>query len=177
MNSNDVLGSFSTADQLDYDPFRRFNGQSVGAELSLDARFADNLRGELAYTLSRTIRFGNSGTTPAPFDRTHVLSALVHWDMGRNWSWGTRLVFYTGVPAATFAGDRFDVRSSPHYRVDVKLQKKWLLGPKSWLAFNFEVLNASLSAETTGVECKNGRCEEQEFGPLTIPSLGLEAAF
>ena len=32
------------------------------------------------------------------FDRTHVLNVAVAYDLGRNWSAGARVIFYTGLP-------------------------------------------------------------------------------
>ena len=54
------------------------------------------------------------------------------------------------------------------YRVDVRLEKRWQLTPKAWLSFVFEVMNVTLSKETVGT---------RTIGPVTIPSVGLEAGF
>jgi hypothetical protein len=40
-----------------------------------------------------------------------------------------------------------------------------------------EVQNATLSRETTDVSCYAYGCSSESIGPITIPSLGLEASF
>jgi hypothetical protein len=50
----------------------------------------------------------------------------------------------------------------------VRLEKRWDLSRDVWLAFVTEIMNATLSQEEFG---------GQAVGPITIPSLGLEAGF
>jgi hypothetical protein len=40
-----------------------------------------------------------------------------------------------------------------------------------------EVLNATLQKEALGASCNAYVCREDRVGPLTVPSLGLEAVF
>jgi hypothetical protein len=51
------------------------------------------------------------------------------------------------------------------YRVDVRLEKRWLFGAQRYLAFVAEFMNVTGSTETFG---------DSVFGPVVIPSLGLE---
>ena len=83
-------------------------------------------------------------------------------------------MFYTGVPKTSASNDLISVpeahpaRDPPFYRVDLRLEKRWQLTRKAWVSFVFEVLNATLSKETFG---------SSTIGPVTIPSVGLEAGF
>jgi hypothetical protein len=95
--------------------------------------------------------------------------------LGRKWRAGGRIVFYTGSPELPEDGGLVPVaresdppRADPFFRLDLRLEKRWSLGETSWLSFVAEVMNTTLSKENFG---------DQDIGPITIPSLGLEAGF
>ncbi len=174
----DALGSSSrTQDgpptqELD----ERSMGRAVGAELFLKRRLTKKLGGFLSYTFSRSTRSLGKEEFPSNFDRTHVLNAAVGYDLGRGWRPGGRVVFYTGTPIqpsqnedASSPPRTTDVERSPaFFRLDVRLEKRWILGRTTWISFVAEVLNATLSKEQFG---------QEEIGPITIPSLGVEGGF
>jgi len=80
-------------------------------------------------------------------------------------------------------------RDPPFYRVDVRLEKRWVLGRNGYIAFIAEVQNVTLSKEVTpfGLSCQGSQtspqgggttqCSHSAIGPLTIPSVGVEASF
>lgn len=154
---------------------QRSSGYAYGAELMLHRSLSRRLGGFLSYTLSRSMRSVGREQFPSSFDRTHVGNAALAYDLGRKWRAGARIVFYTGnpdVPEAngTIAPLRSEnpPRTDPFFRVDARLEKRWDLSERVWLAFVAEVMNASLSKEKFG---------DEEVGPITIPSLGLELGF
>jgi TonB family protein len=170
---NDVLGISSgrRRDALD----ARAQGSAVGLEVYLHRRLTKRVGGYLSYTLSRSTRQLDGYTFPSAFDRTHVASGALAFDLGRRWRLGARLVFYTGVPkslevrgAVAPPPAEHPERDPAFYRVDARLEKRWLLGKKAWISFVLEGLNVTLSKETFGT---------REIGPVTIPSIGLEAGF
>ena len=63
------------------------------------------------------------------------------------------------------------------YRVDARLEKRWPLGETGFWALVAEVQNAALQRETTDVSCYAYGCSAESIGPVTVPSLGLEASF
>jgi TonB family protein len=147
-------------------------GAAYGLEFSLKRPLTKNLGGLVSYTLSRSWRSSGRETFPAGFDRTHVLNAAVGYELGKNWRAGTRLVFYTGAPKSTTKDVEEHVenppRDPPFFRVDARIEKRWPLGQKAFLALVFEWLNASLQREVIGGE---------PTGPITVPSVGLEGGF
>lgn len=172
-NMNDVLGisSGSRGDSLD----ARADGSSIGLELYLHRRLTKRVGGYLSYTLSRSTRQRDGYTFPSAFDRTHVASGALAFDLGRRWRLGGRLVFYTGVPksnnvrgAVAPPPEEHPERDPAFYRVDARLEKRWQLGKKAWVSFVLEGLNVTLSKETFGAN---------EIGPVWLPSIGLEAGF
>jgi TonB family protein len=180
------------------DPTRGF---AYGVELLLRRPLSKRLSGWLSYTLSRSTRDEHfltpsggdvQATVVSDFDRTHILSAILAYDLGARWRVGGRFVFYTGVPYSNQSGNvpvppYNDQRTPPFYRVDVRLEKRWSFLKNGYIAFIAEVLNATLSKETTsyGLDCESNqtnaggatKCTPPTIGPLTIPSVGVEASF
>lgn len=170
---SDVLGVRRATDGDSLDP--RADGSSVGFELYLHRDLSARLGGYLSYTLSRTTRSIDGYTFPSSFDRTHVASGALGYDLGRRWRLGGRLVFYTGVPKAAQTGgaippppSEHPERDAPFYRIDVRLEKRWQISQKTWISLVVEMLNATLHKETFG---------NREIGPVSIPSIGVEAGF
>jgi len=130
----------------------------------------------ISYTLSRSTRsYGNQDYLSA-FDRTHVLNVAGAYDLGRNWRAGARVVFYTGLPKAPDPTDP-GTRLAPFFRLDVRLEKRWQLGRKTWLSLVAEWMNVTFSKEEVGTTCTLQGCQATTVGPITIPSLGIEGGF
>jgi hypothetical protein len=113
----------------------------------------------------------------ASFDRTHVANAAIAYDLGRRWRAGTRVMFYTGLPKAKDPEDPDSTRLPPFFRLDLRLEKRWQLGSRSFVSLVAEWMNATLSSEAVSTECTLAGCETETIGPVTIPSLGVEGAF
>jgi hypothetical protein len=131
-------------------------------------------------------------TVPSDFDRTHVLNAVLAFDLGRRWRAGARGVFYSGVPYSDLAGSvpvpPYNVhRDPPFVRLDVRLEKRWAIGDRGSMAFVVEGQNVTLSKEanTLGMDCRGTlteeryttECQRGTVGPITLPSVGVEAFF
>jgi len=178
------------------------SGHAYGVELLLKRSFSERVSGLVSYTLSRSVREASfltldgdevTDTVPSEFDRTHVLNAILSVDLGRHWRAGSRFVFYTGAPYSQLAGNvpvppYNHYRDPAFYRVDVRLEKRWLWEHGQSVAFVIEGQNVTLSKEanTLGMEC-NGtmgidgssttHCERGTVGPITLPSIGVEGNF
>jgi hypothetical protein len=152
-------------------------GSSYGFEFYLKKRLTSRLGGFLSYTLSRSTRSFENRKYIASFDRTHVANAAVAYDLGRRWRVGTRLVFYTGLPKASDPSDPNSTRLPAFFRADLRVEKRWQLGEKSWIAIVAEWLNATLSKEAVTTTCTLSGCQAETIGPVTIPSLGVEGGF
>jgi hypothetical protein len=82
-----------------------------------------------------------------------------------------------GIPAdvAYLAAARNPPPTAAFYRIDVRVEKRWRLDDSgAWLGL--EVLNTTLH-RALGKSCSAYVCREDTVGPLTIPSLGLDAMF
>jgi hypothetical protein len=179
------------------------HGQAYGLELLVRRPLSKRLTGWLSYTLSRATREAHyltpsgslaTSTIVGDYDRTHVLNAMGAYDLGKRWRFGGRFVFYTGAPYS----DNYppgqgspvpplnDQRFPPFYRVDVRLEKRWLLGQERSIAFVAEVENVTLSKEARAYDCQtiqtgsapaSTTCSVRTLGPITLPSVGVEAFF
>ncbi len=179
------------------------HGVAYGVEVLLRRPLSKRLSGWLSYTLSRSTRDehfvtatgGDAvATVPSDYDRTHILNAILAYDLGRRWSAGARFVFLSGTPYSNLAGNvpvapYNDHRDPPFFRLDVRLEKRWPLGRDGYIAFIAEGQNVTLSKETTpfGLSCVGDQtspqspattqCKHAAVGPITIPSVGVEASF
>jgi TonB dependent receptor/TonB-dependent Receptor Plug Domain len=172
--SGDVFAHTETA-------FTRSLGSAVGLEVSVQRSLSRRLGGFLSYTLSHSTRSHDRIHTLSAVDRPHVVNTAVAYDLGKRWRFGSRLAYASGIPAQTITeeGHVYDGfgRARPFVRLDFRLEKRWVLSDRAWLAFTAELFNATLSTEVTSRTCNQSGCYSQELGPVTIPSLGVEAAF
>jgi TonB dependent receptor/TonB-dependent Receptor Plug Domain/Gram-negative bacterial TonB protein C-terminal len=182
LNLTDLIGS----PEADNNGFRS-TGRGYGLELML-RRAWPRVSGFISYTLSRSERFAGTHSGPSTVDRTHVFNGVASYDIGRNWRFGNRLMFYTGIPAE-FNDELYEplpgaelpprrTRTKPFYRVDWRLQKRWPdPADGSYWSLVFEVLNTTLRTEEISYTCYPDFCQGEEIGPVTLPSIGVEATF
>jgi hypothetical protein len=159
------------------------------------------LSGWLSYTLSRSTRAEHFITLSggdalanvvSDYDRTHMLNAILAYDLGRRWRAGGRFMFLTGTPFSNLAGNvpeppYNNQRDPSFYRVDARLEKRWSFAGDGYFAFIAEVQNLTLRKETTpfGLSCtgevtpqgQTTQCRHSSIGPITLPSVGVEASF
>ncbi|HEY6723567.1 MAG TPA: TonB family protein [Polyangiaceae bacterium] len=180
------------------------SGHAYGVEVLLRRSFSERVSGLISYTLSRSVREAHfltldggqvTATVPSEFDRTHVLNAILSVDLGRHWRAGSRFVLYSGVPYSALSGSvpvppYHAYRDPTFYRVDVRLEKRWLFERGRSVAFVVEGQNVTLrkEANTLGMDCRGTisrgppetyttECERGTVGPITLPSIGVEGNF
>jgi hypothetical protein len=164
-------------------PERRERGSAMGLEVEMRRPFTRRLSGFLAYTLSKTTRQSGVRDSLAGFDRTHVFSGALAAELGAGWRAGARVSLYSGIPGLLLARDasrnRYlnSLRAPPFFRLDWRLEKRWPLFRRGYWAAVVEVLNSTFSQEVTARTCSAWRCIDTVSGPLTIPSIGLEAFY
>ena len=175
------------------------SGRAYGLELLVRRPLAKRLSGWLSYTLSRSTREAHFltpaggdavATVASEGDHTHVLNAVVAYELGRRWRAGGRFVYFTGSPYSRTDGTvpvppYNGLRYPPFYRVDVRVEKRWSLGRSGSIAFVVEGQNVTLSKEWAGT-CRimgspqmtsTADCTPDTIGPITLPSVGVEAFF
>jgi hypothetical protein len=177
------------------------HGYAYGIELLVRRPLSKRLAGWVSYTLSSSKRQENfitptgdtaTATVQSDYDRRHIINAVLAYDLGRHWRAGGRVVFYSGAPYSELSGNvpvppYNDHRGPSFFRLDVRLERRWVLGNGRAIAFVLEGQNVTLSKETSpiGLDCvgtmtpQGGttQCSEGRIGPLTIPSVGVQATF
>jgi hypothetical protein len=88
------------------------------------------------------------------------------------------VLFYTGYPRLDTAPNGLPVvlpgRLPSFFRLDLRVEKKWILKKGYWVSFVIEGQNVTLSKEVLGVDCSSGTCKDTTIGPVSIPSIGVE---
>jgi outer membrane receptor protein involved in Fe transport len=166
----------------------RSTGVAYGVELSLRRPLTERLAGWLSYTLSRaTTRYTDemgTHTRPSVFDRTHVGSASVAFQISAGWRSGARVVAYSGaalrLPASVDgAVPARDLRQPWFYRLDLRGERRWNLAQGRTISLVFDLLNATLSRERFQFVCRDdpaGICTGNR-SLFVVPSIGVEASF
>lgn len=176
LNLTDFLTSAARFDTDDQRAFvRRATGDAYGAEVFVRRPLTKRFAALLSYTLSRSTQRESGVVRTGAYDRPHVFNVAGAVDLGARWRFGAKFVTYSGNPRlfstrpsdaiANVEGAVAERRNSAFYRIDARLEKKWVFGKRASVAVVFEVLNATLHKEDV-----NG----QEIGPITVPSLGVE---
>jgi len=193
LNLTDALSAVNTSAEVDLGADQRGQGSGRGLELLLEKSLSSRLGGYVSYTLSQARRSFGSFRGDSSFDRRHVLSGAIGYQAGKGWILGTRGTFYTGIPGRNVQSDtpydpslgppepppqRNVPRTRPFWRLDWRVEKRWPIGSEgAWWALVAEVLNTTLNEEMISRTCDIEGCTAEVIGPVTIPSLGVEASF
>ncbi len=88
-------------------------GAATGVQALVRRELASGVFGWISYTLSRATRTDAPDMTTRLFDydQTHVLTALLSWDLGRGVEIGTRFRYASGAPRTAVVGSYFDSRT------------------------------------------------------------------
>jgi hypothetical protein len=180
LNLSDPLGfSRSIAANADVADIRML-GHAVGLEFMVRRSLTKKIGGIFSYTLSRSTRKKDSIESLSAFDRTHVGTLALSYDLGKGWRAGARGIFSSGVPTRTLTinGPEFGgERAPPYFRLDVRVEKRFRLGKTGHWAITGEVQNATASHEVVGRSCNALRCTQIGVGPLVLPNVGVEVSF
>lgn len=178
INQRDIFARGSGDPDLNEEARTQAGGQAYGLEVFGSRKFADHVSATVSYTLNRSV-IGSTTEQPGGvslFDRTHVFQAAGSVDLGKRWLFGARTVIYTGWPKRD-GTQRIRGRLPAYVRFDARLEKKWSWGKTGYLSLIFEGLNVTASKEVLSQDClPDGTCRNQEFGPLIVPSIGVEGA-
>jgi hypothetical protein len=151
-----------------------------GVELRLARPLTRRAGGYVAYTLSWSERRALRTESPSGYDRRHVLQGALATELVWQLRASARALYYTGFPAlligASGADLSNDLRAPGFFRVDARLERVFRVSRELELSVVAESLNATGAKEPLRYEC-GGRCELVTAGPVSLPSLGVEARF
>ena len=179
-NNSDFLGTLTTPWHIP-EVGTRTDGETTGAELTVQGAVARGVRGYLAYTLSRSTRRYKDRSFVASFDRTHVGTALATVDLGDRWHVGGRITVVSGVPRndpAAIGTENESDRMGVFFRLDGRAEKQWVLAGKYPVTAYAEVMNMTANREHLLSDCEESGCLATEpFTPIIVPNLGAEIGF
>ncbi len=149
--------------------------------------------GWLAYTLSRSTRWDPANAEYVfRYDQTHLLTALVGWNIGWNWRLGARFRYVTGNPTTPVASATYDAdydtyepiygvknsqRLEPFWQLDLRLDKKFIF--RDWmLSFYIDVQNVTNHANVELTQYAYDYSASSNITGLPIlPMFGVKAEF
>lgn len=117
-------------------------GRAYGLQLLVRRELADGFFGWLAYTLQRSERMDTPGSSWRlfDFDQTHVLTALMSYELGAGFELGARLRGASGYPRTLVTGAYYDARRDQYeplfgqknsdrlpsfFQADLRGSKRW----------------------------------------------------
>ncbi len=169
------------------------SGRNYGLELFLRRDFAQRLGGFLSYTLSRAERTVGPVSFLSGFDRPHVVSLVLGYDLGNGFRIGGRAYYASGrhyvvgCPTADCGpGDPNaprpfirEGRVPGFFRLDARFEKRWRFASGTFIAATFEWFNALLAEEVMSKywDPQRGGLATERQSPLTLPSIGIEAGY
>jgi hypothetical protein len=180
VNQRDVFSGGNGDPKLDEAvPSSSPRGQAYGLEVYLARKFQERVSLTVSYTLNRSelASLPARQRTVTLFDRTHVFQAASSLDLGRKWLLGVRSVVYTGWPKRS-AEQPVQGRLPTYFRLDARLEKKWSWRKTGYISLIIEGLNVTGSKEVLSQSCneRTGECKNDSFGPLIVPSIGVEGS-
>jgi Gram-negative bacterial TonB protein C-terminal/TonB-dependent Receptor Plug Domain len=155
-------------------------GQAYGLEVLVKRKMLKGVSATISYTLSRS-ELGSTAQRKSIvnlFDRTHVFQLAGAIDAGRNWFLSARSVYYTGWPQVQdLLVGKPGARLPYFLRFDARIEKRWTWGKRGHVSLIFEGLNVTGAKETLSQSCDaETGCRDTSFGPVIVPSIGVEGA-
>ncbi|MBX2813467.1 MAG: TonB-dependent receptor [Myxococcales bacterium] len=198
---DDLITSSDLRDE-DGDPLFTSNsaiGRVYGLETFIEHKFADNFRGWLSYTFSRSERRDSptEGWRLFDFDQTHILNLNTSYSLPNGWEIGLRWRLISGNPTTPSiplqSGQTFFLSDLDQYsdvpgesnserlpifnQVDLRIEKNWIFNVLQFKAF-LSLIN-TFNVENPEGSSFNFDYTEREFatGLPVFPNIGFRAEF
>ncbi len=131
-------------------------------------------------------------------DQTHHLEAVGSWELGRNWSFGSRIQFVSGVPVTPnlgYTGTQYEFdsdtgdyvvvegeyhsdRIEPYFRTDLRVDKKFIRENSIWSVYlDLQNANYFIYNSPEGYTYNYDFSKRTEYGWIFMPALGVRVEF
>ena len=131
-------------------------------------------------------------------DQTHHLEAVGSWELGKNWSFGSRIQYVSGVPVTPILGysgttyefdadtgeyvavegDYLSERIEPYFRTDLRIDKKFIRENSIWsLYLDLQNANYFVYNSPEGYTYNYDYSKREEYGWIFMPALGVRVEF
>ena len=176
--------------------FERYNNSGKGLAQGIQSQLRFDfhpIQGAIAYTLSRSTRSDNGGSSKVfAFDQTHNLNLILSYAFGKNWLVSTRYRYVTGNPLTPVISGFFDAdndqylprrggyfssRQTDFRQLDLRFDKKWIFDTQVW-SFYLDILNVLNTKNSEGVDYSYNYSQRQDsLGLPFLPALGVRGDF
>ena len=172
------------------------HGSAYGLELGVRRKLTRTVGGLVSYTLSRSERIADGRTFLSSYDRPHVFNAAISVDLGKGWRLGSRFVYYSGGPQTpatpAFPGQLVGIppeRTPASYASTVAsrsagasartvLRRGRARGAQRDALHRDHRLPVRYAARGAWrPRAMHRSASPRTFGPVTVPSLGVEGGF
>lgn len=206
-NTQDDVPAFADTNDVNFLPDAQ--ARMYGLEIMLRRESGDGFFGWLAYSIGRSQRrFARDPGTgdgwspdawqPHEMDQTHHLEATGTWDLGDEWSFGSRVQFVSGVPVTpllSYTDGRFEFdadtgsyvpvegpylseRVEPYVRVDLRVDRKFVRGNRTWsLYLDLQNANYFVYNSPEGYTYNYDYSRRSAYGWIFLPSVGVRVEF
>ncbi len=131
-------------------------------------------------------------------DQTHHLEAVGSWELGKNWSFGSRIQYVSGVPVTPilgYTGNRYEFdadtgqyvvvegeflsdRIEPYFRTDLRIDKKFIRENSIWsLYLDLQNANYFIYNSPEGYTYNYDYSKRTEYGWIFMPAVGVRVEF
>ena len=208
-NTQELIPSLTDSLGLNFVPDT--DARMYGIEVMLRHEPNERFFGWISYSLGRSERrFARRPSTDIgpewdpeawmlhELDQTHHVEAVGSWNLGRNWSFGTRVQYVSGVPVTPLlsyggyefefdadtgdyvpiAGDYLSERLEPYVRLDLRIDKKWVNKNNIWSVYlDLQNANYFLHNSPEGYTYNYDYSKREEYGWIFMPALGARVEF
>jgi len=206
-NTQGQVPAFADTNDLNFLPDAE--ARMYGLEFMLRHESDGGFFGWLSYSIGRSerrfARDPGSGVDWNPsvwnlhdMDQTHHLEAVGSWELGKNWSFGSRVQYVSGVPVTPimgytgnqyeFDGDTGDYvpvegeyhsdRIEPYFRMDLRVDKKFIKRSSIWSVYlDLQNANYFVYNSPEGYTYNYDYSKRTAFGWILVPALGVRVEF
>ncbi len=206
-NTQSQIPAFADTNDINF--LADAEARMYGLEFMLRHESDGGFFGWISYSLGRSQRRfardpGNgsewdpAGWSLHDMDQTHHLEAVGSWELGRNWSFGSRVQYVSGVPVTPLlgysgniyefdadTGDYVEVEGSylsermePYFRTDLRIDKKFIRESSIWSVYlDLQNANYFVYNSPEGYTYNYDYSKRNEYGWIFMPALGVRVEF
>jgi len=206
-NTQDQVPAFADTNDINFLPDAQ--ARMYGLEFMLRHQSDGGFFGWVSYSVGRSQRRfardpGDGGSWDSDqwvlhdMDQTHHLEAVGSWELGKNWSFGSRVQFVSGVPTTPIMGytgheyefdadtgyyvpvegEYYSERVEPYFRTDLRIDKRFVKDSSVWtLYLDLQNANYFIYNSPEGYTYNYDYSKRTEYGWIFMPALGARVEF
>lgn len=206
-NTQDQVPAFADTANLNFLPDA--DARMYGVEFMLRHQSDGGFFGWISYSVGRSERrfardpgdgmeWDSATWSLHDMDQTHHLEAVGSWELGNNWSFGSRVQYVSGVPVTPilgYVGNQYEFdadtgmyvpvegeyhadRIEPYFRTDLRVDKKFIKDNSIWSVYlDLQNANYFIYNSPEGYTYNYDYSKRNPYGWIFIPALGVRVEF